>query len=1228
MRIIEIYDPDGLVEIQAISYPKVALVEGDDGVRGLLLPDLFEIPVPLWERSYLDGARWLLAPAFDRWVGITVEKFETMRVREGHLYKLAGGWSITGEPGPPSYRALLGAYRDQEAYERSFLPKTEPFVSLHSHSEFSPLDGLSTVDEMVARAVEMEQPAIAVTDHARCAAHPKLQKAARGVGIKPIFGIEANLTDNRFLRKDDVEEGKAKELLADYRHLILWAETDEGLRNLWAMSTEANLTGFYGRPRIDWDLLRRFSTGLMVSTACLRGPLSWWILRDDEPQAEAILGRLLEIFPERLWIELHTNQMADQKKVNEALVSMATKFSLPVIAVTDSHYPCEADRHLHKIWLAATTDRDVTDDLGLFEGDESFHLMSVDEVRRSLDYMPPGLVDQAVAQTVVIADRCHVEIVGKTVVPIYSKQGGAQRDVDRVIDLCLEAWPRRVLARHKADPDVYAARFEYEMKILISKRFCGYFLMEWDQVNYAKTNHILVGPGRGSGAGSLVAYLLGITEVDPIQYDLLFERFITEDRVDPPDFDVDFPSSKRIVMQDYTTERFGPEYVMRVGTHTRFRNKGIIRALAKALGSEIGDLHYPDIDEICRVIDKAESHSAGLGIKWDELMEEWGEVLAPYVAKYPILFETAEKLVKRLRTYGRHAAGMVITTDEPLVGRFPMRASEESNQPISEFDMKDLEMLGLLKFDILTLRTLDTLQMCLDLIHEFTGEMIDVYQWDAEYDDPQVWDEICAGHTMGMFQVETTAVTKLTRRFQPRSIGDLADVITLVRPGPSRSGLTESYFRRKAGIEPVTYLHPRLEKVTERTYGILAYQEQVMAACQVLAGYSLSEADLIRRLMGKKEVEKALKAGEEFVLRCVEHGMEHQDATTLWDKLAEFSRYGFNLSHAVAYAIIAFICQWFKIHYPSIFLTAVLSTVDSKRIPDFVNEARRMGYKVLPPDINESGQGFRPVGGTTVRYGFEAVDGIGEAAVAAILQGQPYVSFEDFLERRGGACDKGKILRLVRAGAFDVLFPNRRALESQLEWEANEESIRCVNKDTTVVRAHGLPCVFDWDGEPVELTLRGKPKKRKEPPKKCTRACRHYTPPDPRDFIGLEPYGPAEIRERERELLGIYLSSTPFDRIPQEVIEEYGILTGSEIEDALAGDYMTAAVITKVKRHIDRHGNPMGFLGLYARDIVLDATMFKDAWSVYSDLLTLDQLAFFEINKNSRGITIRAMTPL
>lgn len=976
-------EPEQVVHVDGRAYPSPCLFEDEQGIRTFAISGFGEcaVSVATWGRAFADAPSAL---AFwderqRRWWGITVERWMNLR-RE---VRLTGQYVIdvhfmAAFHSFPGYFEIAGSTSEADSLN---LPAEHQhgLVHLHAHSEFSALDGFSHVAEMVEQAVLHGQEALALTDHGVCAGHPALQAEAKKAGIKPIFGIEAYFVDDRHFRpvrkpvkaqvRDEDQWVKAlaeweeqKKRGNDYWHLVMWAQNDVGLRNLWAMSSEAQREGKYRHPRMDWDTLSRFSEGVMVSTACLRGPLSEALINENHELAQQRLGRLLDTFGGRVHIELHTNQLPEQRLLNERLVALAADYSLPVVAVSDSHYPTDQHQQCHKVWIAAQIDKELQEDGDLFAGNEEYHLLGEQDARQALSYLPSRVVDEAISNTSLVAQQCDASIKVRDAVPVFSKrptrEESIHRDVERLVEICMSNWHKTLGKAHPQE--VYEARFEKEMKLLISKRFCGYYLMVADYCRWARAQGFLVGPGRGSGGGSLVAYLANITEIDPVDADLIFERFLTEGRKGLPDFDVDFPSSKSDALTEYVMGLYGEDHVVRVGSHMYMRNKKTVRAMAKVLGSTI-DIHYPDIDTICNIIDQAEADSAGLGRTWEEVWVSHPDEYELYSKKYPLLFEMAEAVVGRLSGYGKHAAGWVISPGEPLKGEIPLRYDADTGHAIAEWNMTQLEEIGLNKFDLLTIRNLDTLQVAVDLDRQLTGEVIDLYSWKDEYHDPVVWDEICAGRTLGMFQIETYAGTAMCKRQKPRSMNDLADVITLVRPGPMRSGLTDTYLRRRFGEEAVTFPHPLLEETLKKTYGCILYQEDVMNVCMVLAGYDENEADAVRKILGKKQVEAARKAGEKFVLACDARGVDRTVSEPLWAQMEEFAKYSFNRAHAYGYAVIAYWCAWLKVHRPLAFLTAILSTVDAKRLPDFIEEARQRGFVPLGPDINTSDRRFSVV---------------------------------------------------------------------------------------------------------------------------------------------------------------------------------------------------------------------------------------------------------------------------
>lgn len=1082
------------------------------------------------------------------------------------------------------------------------------------------------------------QPALAITDHGTCAGHPAFQLACDEAGIKPIFGMEAYLVNDRTVR-----EGKNN----DYYHLVLLAMDDEGLRNLWAISTESNKDGFYYKPRIDWDTLQRLNKGVIATTACLGGPILDPYCKGDEETALANLARLQDIFGDRLYVEIHVNHLEQQMAANAWLVEVCKAYEISPIAVVDSHYPAKDHQHAHAVWLAVQTDNDVADDTGMFGGGQDYHMMTEAEVDAALEYLPGPFVQKAIDNTIEVADRCTARIEKKDHNPIYSRptkgastpEARIEADNELLLDLCTENWEQRVVGK-KDTHETYEARFIKEYDLLADKGFSGYFLMVWDLVAYAKKNRILVGPARGSGGGSLVAYLLSIIELDPVERNILFERFMTKGRTELPDFDLDFPSTKKQMMFEYAAQRWGADHVATVGTHMRLKSKSAFQSVARAMKSQLPEDHWADIVAISAIVDAAEADTAGLGLSWEDLWIRAEDELRPYADQYPELFEMVAFLHGRLKTYGKHPAGIIIDPDHTLTANLPLRVGEHG-QMIAQFDLQVLELLGYVKFDLLNLRTLDTLQDCMDSIHAQTGRWVEPYAWRDELDDPYLYQQISDGWTLGLFQVETNTGTQMCRRFKPTSLAELADVVTLVRPGPARSGLTDLYLRRRHGEEDISYADARMESILAGTQGCMIYQEQLMNLCMTLAGYDDVEADQVRKILGKKKVDKIKLERPRFLDRSGERDTDRQVAEDLWAQMEEFAKYSFGQGHATGYAILTMWTAWFKFHYPLHFLKAALSTVKPEMIPAFVEEARRMGYQVLPPDINQSGVGFSiDSSGLAIRYGLDAVKGVGPAAVMAITEAQPYESYEDYLERKGSKANSGVTKTLVRVGAFDSLVPNRRFLEKVIEHEEIPGTDSCIHKamgpqvilwvpkkgEDAVTLDWTLPCGYDWEHEPDELGRTGKAVKRKSPPKRCTRACRHFEKIKPPEPGSVQAYTDEQVRIIEMDMLGVYLSSTPFDVIPEEDKEQ--LATAVEVLSGPLGGYALAGVVKNVRQTVTRHGDQMAWLTLTTERGELDCVVFPKTYTKYGELFRRGTLAYATVNKNDRGQALDLFLPI
>lgn len=1274
MKIIETYRSDDTVEFAGRTYPAICLVEDEQGIRWLLHAYSMRVHAPTWARAAAAGATGIMVPERATALGIrtfvcraiTGERFAEERTENPPDYLIDdNAWSYFEYI--PTYPEVYEAPRGGLVETKSISGRSG-FVHLHTHSEYSPLDGLSTIPEIVREVTRHGQDAVAITDHGYCSGHPQLQEECQKAGIRPGFGIEAYFQDDRTLRSSpENTKERNHEIRYGYNHLILLATNDTGLRNLWAMSTESFRDGFYDKkPRMDWDTLARHSEGIIASSACLRGPLSHAILNDDEETARRNLLRLLDIYGDRFYLEIQPNSLPEQEKVNRALVRMGKEYGVPLLATVDSHYPTKGDYDAHETWIAIQTASDVQDEGDLFAVNLDLYVQSEEEVRKGLAYLGQDAVDEAVANTVEVAKQFNARIGGKPTAPVYSKKGGADRDAERLLDMCVDNWTK--IAGKRDDQGTYMARFEREFALLRQKGFCGYFLMVADYCRFAKENGILVGPGRGSGAGSLVAFLCDITEVDPIEANLPFERFMTEGRVSLPDFDVDFPKSKKEVMLQYLRDKYGETHVISIGTHLKLKSKGIVKDLRRAMKSVLlegvpledqPDRYTQilrDTDAVSKIIEAAEAGTAGLGMPWDDLWAQFGEELDPYRQKYPQLFAMADRLVGRMKTYGKHAAGVVISTDEPLTDWLPLSGGEGEGQMVSQFAMGDLEAMGLVKFDILTIRTLDTIQMAVDLVKDRLGEdVIEIYKWREEYEDPLVWERIAAGETLGIFQIETHAGTRLALRMKPYSMQELADMNTIVRPGPMRSGLTDIYLQRRAGVEQVVYPDPRMEEILGTSQGAPIYQDHVLQLLMTLAGYSSDEADEVRKILGKKKVEKIGPAGQEFVQRAVEWGgMDRAVAQHLWDQLAEFAKYGFNKAHAYSYSMISYWTAWLKFHYPVEFFTACLSTIDQNRIPEFIKEARRTGLTVLPPDINASGKGFKaePL---AVRYGLDAIKGIGEKAVDDIVAGQYFPdlkTFEEYAGRKGSKITSAVVMMLAKVGALDSLEPRRAALVKKLEDENSGLAARCVFKNDEMIwstldvvkqvreseseeyfeqwrQENSLPpdtCSFEWHKEEAPVNPRtGKKLKKKAPPKKCTKACRQYTPPKPMDLDGVADFTDEQIRAIEHELLGVFLSSTPFDRLEPEDRQQL-FNDAEELPTGPPRLYTMAAILMGIRKTKTRASQEdMAFLTLDTEVSTVEAVCFPKKWAEIQTGLTTGQLCLVVVEKQDgdRGLVLR-----
>lgn len=1000
-----------------------------------------------------------------------------------------------------------------------------PFVHLHNHTEFSLLDGASRVGRLVSRAKELGMPAVAITDHGTMSGVVDFYKHAVKQGIKPVIGCEVYVAPRSRLEKTTVE-GEA------YYHLVLLAENAAGYRNLMELVSRAHTEGFYYKPRVDKDLLREYHDGLIALSACLAGELPSLLLRGDSAGAEALAREYAAIFgPENFFIELQDHGLPEQKTVTPMLAALAAKIGVGLVATNDIHYIDRQDAESHDVLLCIQTGKTV-DDAGRMRFNSSeFYLKSGDEMAALFAAYP-----EALANTVRIADRCDLSLeFGKLYLPEFPIPDGLTPE-EYLRRLCLERMPARYPAAGKTETD----RLDYELATIAQMGFASYFLIVWDFVNYARQQGIAVGPGRGSAAGSIVAYLLGITNIDPLKYGLLFERFLNPERVTMPDIDIDFCYVRRGKIIEYVVERYGADRVAQIITFGTMAAKAAIRDVGRAL-----NMPYGDVDRIAKLV------PGELGITLHRALEVSSELKTLYQADPEIkkLLDLAMSVEGLPRHASTHAAGVVIA-NEPLTHYVPLQNSSEGFVT-TQYDKDRIEEIGLLKMDLLGLRTLTVIGDALALIKDNRGLAVDI---DAiPLDDPKTAAMLSAGDTAGVFQMESSGMTNLVKELKPERFEDLIPLVALYRPGPLGSGMVTDFINGRHGRKKVTYLHPLLEPILKDTFGVILYQEQVMQIASVLAGFTLGQADLLRRAMGKKKPEVIAAQRENFMKGAAERGLSAKLAEEIFNLIAHFADYGFNKSHSAAYALVAYQTAWLKANYPQEFMAALLTSVmgANDKVGFYIEECRRMGLAVLPPDINASSAGFT-VDGNAIRFGLAGVKNVGDNAIAGILavraEGGRFASLVDFCSRIDMRLVNKRMLEsLIKCGAFDSFGWKRSQLLAALDQAA--EVAACRQRD----RESGQLGLFGDDSDAGADDI---------------------TPPH------LDELPHEELLAMEKEMTGFYVTGHPLDQY-REIMKSYtavGLLSGGEYGDGQP--VKVAGLVAGAKRITTKSGDMMCFVNL------------------------------------------------
>jgi DNA polymerase-3 subunit alpha len=1041
------------------------------------------------------------------------------------------------------------------------------FAHLHLHTEFSLLDGMGRIEEYARRAKEKGIHHLAVTDHGVMYAAYDWYKHLSKAGLHPIVGMEAYLA-----------EGSARERERKSYHLLLLAENETGYRNLLRLASFASLEGYYYRPRIDLEILARHSAGLIGTSACLGGPVANNVLHGRPEQALDYAGKLAEIFgPDRFYIEIQDHGIKDQIATNRELIPLAARLGLPLVATNDVHYCEQGDAPAQEILVCVQTNTSLHDTKRLKSESDQLYLKGPDEMERVF-----GEVPEALRNTIKIAEMCTLDLGFKG----YHLPGFDVPDGFTAASYLEHLCRQGVRRKYGRDDGAVGERLAYELGVINQMGFTNYFLVVWDFVRFAKENGILVGPGRGSAAGSIVTYALDITALDPLKYDLIFERFLNPSRISMPDIDIDFADDRRSEVIDYVVRKYGDDRVAQIVTFGTLAAKASVRDVGRAMGWSFGET-----DRIAKLI------PVGPGITIDGALEKVPELRQVYESDKAAkeLIDTARKVEGIARHSSTHAAGVVISRD-PLVEHVPLqRAGGKSEGEVTtQYPMGHLEAIGLLKMDFLGLKTLTHLGKAVELVRARQPGS-DISLETIPLDDEKAFDLLCRGETVGIFQLEGGMTTRMTIDVQPRSFEDLIALMALIRPGPME--MAPDYIARKHGRTPIEYMHPDMEPVLKETYGVALYQEQVMRIANVLAGFSMAEGDGLRKAMGKKLPEEMAKYRDRFVSGCGEHGLAKQLAAEIWDMIERFAGYGFNKAHSAAYAVIAAQTAYLKANHPVEFMAALLSTDigNTDKIVFNVVECRRAKIPVLPPDVNRSEWDFTveacpdeggkvEPGRAGVRFGLGAVKNAGEGAVRAILsaraaqEGRGFVDLEAFCDAVDWTAVNRRVAEcLVKCGAFDSL-GGRGALLAALEGAVAAAQRR------QKASARGQMGLFEAGGEGLGRVAGG--------------AVLAAAPEPERK----------QLLDWEKELLGLYLSDHPLASIV-----ESGRISGNTLVVELAErepgpKVKVVGMVAGVRRIATKTNRTMAIVEFEDLTGTIELVAFPDCYERYSEALVEDAI--------------------
>ncbi len=1031
------------------------------------------------------------------------------------------------------------------------------FTHLHLHTEYSLLDGANKIKALAKKVKELGMTSVAMTDHGNMFGTIDFYNTMRKEGIKPIIGMEAYVHNQPELGDKSVRQRF---------HLCLYAKNETGYKNLMFLSSKAYIEGFYYYPRINWELLKDHAEGLICSSACLQGEVNWQLNLSERnvkfgakgyEEAKRVALKYKEVFGDDFYLEIMRHGIGDQHRIDKQILQLSQETGIKVVATNDTHYTNPEDADAHEAFMCIAMNKLYDDPNRLRHSVHEFYVKSPEEMAKLFADIP-----EAIENTQEIADKCNLEIkLGNPTPPNFKFARERAADIGLELPepdkeyslendktLFIEESRRGLEERLKIVPEEkhqeYRDRLQVEIDIINNMKFPGYMLIVWDFVKAAKDMGIPVGPGRGSAAGSLVAYSLKITDIDPMPYGLLFERFLNPERVSMPDIDMDFCQARRQEILDYVVEKYGRVNVAQIITFGKLLAKGVIRDVARVL-----DMPYSKADAMAKLI----PDELGIDLKSSYDKEPKIKELLDRDPQAKRVWEYALALEGLNRNAGTHAAGVVIS-NEPLWQKTPLFKPTGLDTLATQYSGKYVEDVDLIKFDFLGLKTLTVIEEALQLVEKRHGKRINFVEENIE--DPKVYEYISTGETLGLFQIESAGMQDLAKKLKPSGFEDIIAMLALYRPGPMESGMLDDFVERKHGRAEITYMFPELEPILKPTYGVIVYQEQVMQIVQTIGGFSLGGADLVRRAMGKKIKEEMDKLKGEFADGAEKKGFDRNKAAELFDLIVKFAGYGFNKSHSAAYAMVTFYTSYLKYYYPTEFMAAILTLEknNTDKVVKYVDELKRMGIKLLPPDINRSGLVFEATnidGDEVVMFGMGAIKGAGDIAISFILEARaeaPFKDFSDFVSRIDSSKVNKKVIEsLIKAGALDSFGYSRKAMLTQIE------EIIDTAKKAGEAKKMAVGSLFGEGEEMTTVKL---------------------------ELKEMEEFDPMQILEMEKESLGFYVSGHPLDKY-RETLESINYTLSSEIDDLADGSQaLFIGKIESITEKISKKGNKFGIANI------------------------------------------------